>query len=120
MISIKYLVFRGDRKGLLHIDDAKHIFDLWYDSQIRPLLANAVPVTGDDNDESGWAFFYNKSDPQRRPPKCHTHKAFLIGIEPIKRGVSKAEISLFIDQNRFADDIQTLLERIRDEGLSGD
>lgn len=86
---------------------------------ITDIYANAIEVTGDNNDESGWAMFYDKDQPHRKS-RGHTHKALLIDIKPIKRGVSKAELSLFIGQDRFADDIHTLLERIRDEGLTGD
>lgn len=65
------------------LDQMKAYAFLLANKMNRLLLERAIEVTGGDYSGNGWAMFEKK--PHLTPARGHTHRALLIGVEPIEK-----------------------------------
>lgn len=82
----------------------------WYNRRIEPLFKNAAEVTTPN--PHGIEFLWGK-----RPLSNDTHRALLIGIEPIKKGVSKEYLLQMLRCGDGKTTFEELADRIELEGL---
>lgn len=92
-----------------HLTD-QELFNNWYAQHFAPLFENAVEVYGYTDYDGDLSF----SD---REANADTHRALLIGVEPIERGVSVEEIVRVLRKSMSRDEFVELADRLEREGV---
>ena len=99
----------GYGAALTHTQES---FNAWYAEHIEPLFANAVEVYGAINQDGSMENIYSTDK-----EKFDTHRALLIGVTPIERGVTVDEIVRELEYNTDRASLIDLINRLKREGI---